>query len=126
MPDDYNKMKSALHALRSNAFNIQSLLRMAKDGTKSKEILEQIAQAIATHYSRVEALEINIPDENKKDHKRIINYFKRIEADWRNGQIADADYAELLNVKLYNHFSAYFQPLLDSHLDDGSMLQFRL
>ena len=99
---------------------------MAKDGQKSKEILEQITQAIATHFNRVETLDIDIPDENKEDHKGIISYFKRIEVDWRDGQITDTDYAELLNIKLYSHFSAYFQPLLDSHLDDGAMLQFRI
>ena len=88
--------------------------------------LEQITQAIATHFNRAETLEVDIPHENKEDHKGIISYFKRIEADWRNGEISDADFAEVLNVKLYNHFSVYFQSLLDSHLDDGAMLQFRI
>ena len=69
MSDDYSSMKSALNALKNNAFNIQSLLNMAQEGKKSVEILEHITQAVKIHFERVEALDIDIPEENKKDHK---------------------------------------------------------
>ena len=126
MSDDYSQMKSALGSLRSNAFNIQSLLRMAQDGRNSTEILTKITYAIENHFDRVESLSLEIPEENREDHRLILKHFEKMRADWLNGMISDADYAEALNLRLFVHFSSYFQPLLDAHLDDASNLQFRI
>ena len=126
MPDDYSKMKSVLSTLRSNAFNLQSLLRMAQDGKGSTEILTKMTYAIENHFDRVEALQIKIPEENLEEHKELLKYFKIVHADWLDGIVSDADYAEALNFRLFNHFSSYFQPLLDAHLDDSPTLQFRI
>jgi len=126
MSDDYSSMKSALNALKNNAFNIQSLLNMAQEGKKSVEILEHIAQAVKIHFERVEALDIDIPEENKKDHKEILSYLESLHDEWCNGMISDEDYAEILNLRLFNHFSLYFQPLLDTRFEEASSLRFRL
>lgn len=126
MPDDYSKMKSALRSLRNNAFNIQSLLRMAQNGQNSTEILTKITFAIENHFDRVQALALEIPEESLADHKDILQKFKIVHQDWLNGVISDADYAETLNLRLFNHFSSYFQPLLEDNLDEASELQFRI
>lgn len=126
MPDDYSKMKSALTGLKNNACNIQSLLKMAQDGKKSVEILENITQTLEIHFERVEALDIEIPEENIKDHREILIYLEGLHDEWRSGMISDEDYAEVLNLRLFNHFSRYFQPLLDTHFEDASSMKFRL
>ncbi|MEE4253740.1 MAG: hypothetical protein V2I50_06830 [Desulfuromusa sp.] len=126
MADDYREMKSALSSLRSNAFNIQSLLRMAQDGQNSTEILTKITYAIENHFDRVESLHLEIPEENREDHRQILKQFETMRDDWLNGMMTETDYAEALNLRLFNHFSSYFQPLLDTYLDDASTLQFRV
>ncbi|WP_321392482.1 hypothetical protein [uncultured Desulfuromusa sp.] len=126
MSDDYSQLKSALNSLRSNAFNIQSLLRMAQDGKNATEILSKITFAIEDHFERVQSLPLDIPEESLEDHEDILQKFKIVHNDWLNGVISDADYAEALNLRLFNHFSSYFQPLLEGHLDDISALPFRI
>ena len=117
MQDDYCEMKAALSSLRCNAFNIQALLHMGQKGELSSETLSKMTQVIQNHFSRVEALEIDIPEENKKEHKKILVFFERIQTDWCDGILSDIDYAEQLNSRLFNHFSLCFQSLLDTYLD---------
>jgi len=126
MSDDNNEMKFSLGTLRNNAFNIQSLLRMAQNGGESTEILNQITQIVESHFDRVESLDIDIPDENVKDHREILKHFKIAHVDWRDGKISDVDYAEVLNFRLYKHFSTHLQPLIDKHLDETDGLKFKL
>ncbi|MDA3902970.1 MAG: hypothetical protein PF441_05920, partial [Desulfuromusa sp.] len=110
MSDDNIEMKSSLGALRGNAFNIQSLLKMVQDGEESAEILNQITEIIETHFERVESLDIDISDEHVKDHREILKHFKVAHRDWCDGKITDAEYAEVLNYRLYKHFSTHLQP----------------
>jgi hypothetical protein len=126
MSGDYSKMKAALGSLRSNAVNIQYLLRMAQDGNNSTEILMRITHAIENHFERIESLPIEIPEESLEDHRDILKHFKNVHANWLARTIPDADYAEALNFRLFNHFSSCFQPLLEAHLDEISKLEFRI
>lgn len=126
MQDDYSDMKAALSSLRSNAYNIQTLLRMAQRGQLSSEILGKITLSIENHFNRVESLEIDIPEQNKEDHKEILSHFNKIRVDWSNGILSDADYAEFLNCRLFNHFSICFQPLLDTYLDVDPRFEFKI
>ena len=126
MSGDYSKMKAALGSLRSNAVNIQYLLRMAQDGKNSTEILTRITHAIENHFERIESLPIGIPEESLEDHRDILKHFKNVHADWLARTISDADYAEALNFRLFNHFSSCFQPLLEAHLDEISKLESRI
>jgi hemerythrin len=126
MPGNCSEVRSALSSLRNNAFNIQSLLRMAQDGKSANEILTKITHAIENHFDRVEKLQIEIPEENLEEHRQILKHFKIMQADWLSGTISDADYAEALNLKLFSHFSSCFQPLLDALLDEVPTLQFRI
>jgi len=71
-------------------------------------------------------LQIEIPEENLEDHRQILQYLKIMRDDWQTGMISDASYAEALNLRMFNHFSSYFQPLLDAHLDNVSPLPFRI
>ena len=126
MSNDDSQMRSALGSLRTNAFNIQSLLRMAQDGRNSTEILTRITDAIENHFDRVESLPLEIPEENREDHRLILKHFEKMRDDWLKGMMTEADYAEALNLRLFTHFSSYFQPLLDAHLGDAPSLQFRV
>ena len=121
-----NSTKTALLSLRSNALNLQALLCMAAKGDNATVILDKITKAIRNHFDRVEALGIDIPEENRRDHKALLVYFKSAEADWRQGRLSDVDYAEALNARLYSHFSVYFKGILDSHLNDKFLADFRL
>ena len=76
MSDDNIEIKSSLGALRGNAFNIQSLLKMVQDGEESAEILNQITEIIEAHFDRAESLDIDISDEHLNDHREILKYFK--------------------------------------------------
>ena len=127
MPDKHNATKINLRSLRSNAFNLQTMLRLASDNRQSSiAILDKICQTIQNQFDRIEALDINIPEENKQDHRALMEYCRFAEAKWQKGKISDSDYAETLNFKLYNHFSMYFKPLLEAHLEEGTLLKFRL
>lgn len=119
-------MKTALLSLRSNALNLQVLLRMAANGENATVILEKMMQAIHVHFDRVEALGIDIPEENRREHKFLLTYFRSAEADWQRGKLSDVEYADALNARLYNHFSVYFKEILDTHLDDKLSAGFRL
>ena len=126
MSDDNVEMKSSLGALRINAFNIHSLLKKAQNGEESTEILNQITEIIETHFDRAESLDIDIPDEHVKDHREILKHLKIAHTDWRDGKISDAYYAEVLNSRLYKHFSTHLQPLIDKHLDETDGMKFKL
>ncbi|SEA55732.1 hypothetical protein SAMN05660420_02447 [Desulfuromusa kysingii] len=126
MLDDNIKVKSALNSLRSNALNIQSLLELAQDGKNAAAILTRITDAIENHFERVQSLPLEIPEESLADHQEILQQFKMFRADWEDGRISDAEYAEALNLRLFNHFSAYFQTLLNDYLGDAPTLQFRV
>jgi len=126
MPDNDNTTKASLRTLRCNASNIQALLRMASDGDSTFKILEKITPIIRSHFERVENLDINIPDENLRDHKSLLRDFKLMEADWGKKRLSDADYIEALRFKLFNHFTMFFEPLLDTELEEDSPLKFRL
>ncbi|MEE4254986.1 MAG: hypothetical protein V2I50_13175 [Desulfuromusa sp.] len=126
MSDDNIEMKSSLGALRGNAFNIQSLLKMVQEGEESEEILNQITEIIEAHFDRVESLDIDISAEHVKDHREILKHLKIAHTDWRDGKISAADYAEVMNFRLYKHFSTHLQPLIDEHLDETDRLKFKL
>lgn len=126
MQDDYSEMKAALSSLRSNAYNIQTLLRMAQRGQLSSEVLGKITQSIENHFNRVESLEIDIPEKNKEEHREILWHFSQIREDWKNGVLSDVEYAEYLNCRLFNHFSICFQPLLDTYLDVDPQFEFKV
>jgi hypothetical protein len=126
MQDDYSEVKAALTSLRCNAFNIQTLLHMGQEGELSSNILGGISQVIQNHFSRVEALEIDIPAENRKEHEAILVHFEVIRTDWCDGTLSDIDYAELLSSRLFNHFSLFFQPLLDTYLDFDTQFEFKI
>ncbi|SEA82938.1 hypothetical protein SAMN05660420_03333 [Desulfuromusa kysingii] len=126
MSDDNIEMKSALGALRNNAFNIQSLLKMVQKGEESTEILNQITEIIETHFDSAESLAIDITDEHIKDHREILKHLKMAHADWCDGKITDTYYAEVLNSRLYKHFSSHLQPLIDKHLDETERMKFKL
>lgn len=126
MQDDYSELKAALSSLRCNAFNIQALLHMGQEGKLSSEILGKITQVIQDHFSRVEALEIDISVEKKKEHEEILVHFEEIRTDWCDGILSDIDYAELLNSRLFNHFSLSFQPLLDTYLNFDTQFEFKV
>lgn len=99
---------------------------MAQDGKKAGEIFEHIKQAVKIHFERVEALDIEIPEANKKDHREILSHLERLHGEWCKGMISDGDFAEILNLRLFSHFSLYFQPLLDTYFEEASSLRFRL
>ena len=127
MYNDYSATKAVLRSLRTNAFNIQSMLRLASDGKDSSAILNKITHIIANHFERIESLNIDIPEKNKREHVSLLKRFIQIEADWRKGKVSDTDYADTLNLMLFNHFSIRFQPLIDLHLEGESFsLKFRL
>lgn len=125
MQDEIKKNKLLFYALRSNAYNIQTLLRQTQDGLVTSEILERITQVIENHFDRVESLDIEIPQKNKLEHQEILKQFKIMHKDWKRGILSDSDYAELLRCRLFNHFSTCFQPLLDTHLGDVVKTEFR-
>jgi hemerythrin len=126
MTDDYKEAKSALNSLRCNALNIQSMLRLATDGKNSSEILTKVTEAIENHFNKAESLKIEFPEENREEHKKLLAHFKLIHNSWQDGEISDADYAEALNLGLFDHFSGYFQPLLDNHFDEETSLSSRV
>jgi hypothetical protein len=114
LSDNYDPDKAVLRSLQSNAFNIQALLTMASAGQNTDVILDKITLAIKFHLERVESLGILIPDENKQDHQELLAFCDRLEADWRNKKISSIEYAEGLNLEVFNHFTNYFKPLIDS------------
>ena len=118
MSDVSYATKMSLHSLHSNSSNILSLLRMASDGKDSSTILNMIMDLIANHFKRVESLNIDIPEKNKREHVALLKQFIQIGTDWRKGIISDTDYADTLNSMLSNHFSIRFQPLIDLHLGE--------
>jgi len=126
MSDNGNATIASLRTLRSNASNIQSMLRLASDGSNTSRILENITPTIQSHFERLEALDIHIPEENIKDHRALLGDFKLMEVDWQKKRRSDADYTEALRFKLFNHFTMFFVPLLDAELEEGSLLNFRL
>lgn len=125
MSDDDVELKLSLGALRADAFNIQSLLKMIQNGEKSGEILSQMTEIIETYFDRAESLHMDISDEHIKDHREILKHFKISHIDWLDGKISDADYAEVLNSRLYKHFSIHLQPLINKHLDEADRLKFK-
>jgi len=126
MQDDYSETKAALNSLRCNAFNLQALLHMGQNGELSSEILGKITEVIQNHFSRVEALDIEVPAGNQKEHEEILANFEQLRSDWCDGTLSDIDYAELLNCRLFNHFSLCFQPLLNTYLDFDTQFEFRV
>ena len=126
MSGDYNATKNTLRSLRSNASNLLILLQMASNNRNTSKILERMTSAIQNHFDRVEALGISIPEENKREHRRLRKYSEEMESSWRKRKLSHIDYADALNFNLYNHFSTYFKALLDRELGEGSTLDFRL
>jgi len=126
MHDDYSEMKSALCALRSNAYNIQALLRMVQEGQATAEILEKINHVIENHFKRVESLDIDLPEANKLEHREIIERFNKMREAWRDGVLSDVDYAELLSYRLFSHFSTCLKSLLNAYLGDVFRNEFNL
>jgi hemerythrin len=126
MQDEGKKSRSILYALRSNAYNIQTLLRQTQDGLMTPEVLEKITHVIENHFDRVESLDIEISQKNKQEHQEILKQFKSMHKDWKRDILSDSDYAELLRCRLFNHFSTCFQPILDTHLGDDVKTEFRL
>ncbi len=126
MSDDYNATKNNLRLLRSNASNLLILLEMASNNRDTSEILERMTPSIHNHFDRVEALDVIIPEENKREHRRLWKYTEEMESSWRKRKLSHIDYADALNFNLYNHFSTYFKALLNRELGEGSTLDFRL
>ena len=119
--------KMSLHSLHSNSSNIMSLLQMAssgKDGKDSSTILNMIMSLIANHFERVESLNIDIPEKNKREHVSLLKQFTQIGTDWQKGIISDTDYADTLNSMLSNHFSMRFHPLIELHLGEDVLSEF--
>ena len=124
MSDDNSATKAALRTLRSNAFKLQSMLRRAAAGKDSPTILNKASSVILNHFTRVESLNIDIPEKNKREHVSLLKQSMQIEADWRKGKVSDADYADALNLMLTNHFLMRLQPLLNLHLEEDFILNF--
>lgn len=121
--DTYNATKAVLRALRLNAFNVQTLLQMDSKRENSDKIRKKAISLISNHFTRVEktynSLDLAIPQENLNDHKILLDHFKQLESDWQKKQISDHIYTEKINFHLFNHFSIYFFPLVDSVLLDS-------
>ena len=121
--DTYDATKAALRSLRTNAFNIQTLLQITSKRTNSYTIRKKSTLLVSNHFARVEktfnSLDLNIPQENLNDHKTLLDFFKQLESDWQKKQISDQKYTEEINFRLFNHLTMYFYPLVDSVLLDS-------